>query len=113
LLTKVQELSPQAHKACKILSQNEEISGQTNEDNILDRTDDSDTDEQASSDEDQECAAFTLAVIFNPNCVFEDVTDIWRTSIEQQQRVLTNIRAEDRPASNRIIMDEMAHKSHE
>ena len=84
LLTKCQELPAQARKACKIFGENRDDASQ--DENALpdlDELEDSEDEEENKSEEDfDDEKAYTLAVIVNPDYIYNEVAEQWRISGE-------------------------------
>ena len=106
-----------------MLSVNQEMASQAQDENRLfvenrrrdSEGDDSEEDQNnlGSDSEVEDEKAYTLAVIVNVDQTFGDVSDFWRLHTESMQKICQNQTAQDRPPTNRIIMDEIPRKTHD
>ena len=107
LLVKCQELTPEARKACSILSKNQ----QKNADDSLpgqESSESDDDDEESDGDEEnlENEKAYTLAVVANTEKTFNEVIETWTSNLEHVKSQMAALSTAERPPMNRIIVDE-------
>ena len=79
----------------------------------MEDSDEDDDEEDKDSDDYDDEKAYTLAIIVNTDYSYNEVAEQWRINSESLQKLNATLSAEERPATNRIIMDEIPRKTHE